>query len=652
MTFHDPYGSPKPVVPHRESTPSVGPGGGDSTPASVSSPQMSSAGLSAVFSWPPAFSAASASNGNGEQSAVDGETEQDSSDEEPRRTRSQASQKGKQPRGTRSRASQKGKGKAGDDGGGEKKELLRVALPGDPERIQVRRLSYQRLRAPRARVLLDQARLYEFDDNAQPQEFVCNFRGFEHSERNYINGLLEKQGKGKPLLLDERARGDRDDNPSLFRVFTRTEFAAVSLARKQELLRGHCVVITGVYPDDPPPAFNKELLAGFRNPSDLCKIHDFGLEQSRQATNKKTPSQPEEVLTVVRVDSDTQAPMLPGWNAFATHERAQRYVYGTPGTELKRIPTEDVRWVNITTPGALARQHVGTMATAFNALHGRKVFFMIVPPTGHDYKAQMSSRLGRSNWDSQPTEVIVLGPNQVMYMPAGLIHFVYSLEYCLSYGFHGHTGCQISLSVWTIFHNTLASSVTTNADHTTARFLLLRVFRFMAEEIMAGNSGALHVPCITSPAGLHELMSILSFVAIYSALDSSRYGPHQTTPPMESAEAYSELLHVQSIAAQLRDHIAEHYTLKLITGEHHDFHTVAQDAVVTMAGALITYRHAVTNDNPAFTPAAFKDAIYWAVNRYPCEETLHRLEDRLDNGDEFLCFLPWEDDAPPLYARA
>jgi hypothetical protein len=47
----------------------------------------------------------------------------------------------------------------------------------------------------------------------------------------------------------------------------------VSLARKQELLRGHCVVITGVYPDDPPPAFNKELLAGFRNPSDLCKIH-------------------------------------------------------------------------------------------------------------------------------------------------------------------------------------------------------------------------------------------------------------------------------------------------------------------------------------------------------------------------------------------
>jgi hypothetical protein len=146
------------------------------------------------------------------------------------------------------------------------------------------------------------------------------------------------------------------------------------------------------------------------------------------------------------------------------------------------------------------------MATAFNALHGRKVFFMIVPPTGHDYKAQMSSRLGRSNWDSQPTEVIVLGPNQVMYvmlpvspfalsharryMPAGLIHFVYSLEYCLSYGFHGHTGCQISLSVWTIFHNTLASSVTTNADHTTARFLLLRVFRFMAEEIMAGESSA------------------------------------------------------------------------------------------------------------------------------------------------------------------
>jgi hypothetical protein len=74
----------------------------------------------------------------------------------------------------------------------------------------------------------------------------------------------------------------------------------------------------------------------------------------------------------------------------------------------------------------------------------------------------------------------------------------------------------------------------------------------------------------------------------------------------------------------------------------------SQDPVVTMAGALITYRHAVTNDNPAFTPAAFKDAIYWAVNRYPCEETLHRLEDRLDNGDEFLCFLPWEDDAPPF----
>jgi hypothetical protein len=68
----------------------------------------------------------------------------------------------------------------------------------------------------------------------------------------------------------------------------------------------------------------------------------------------------------------------------------------------------------------------------------------------------------------------------------------------------------------------MTDSVTTNADHQTARSLLVRILIFQARHLIAGNS-ALHVPDLRKREQVFDLVNLMSFTVLFPALCSSSY---------------------------------------------------------------------------------------------------------------------------------
>lgn len=173
----------------------------------------------------------------------------------------------------------------------------------------------------------------------------------------------------------------------------------------------------------------------------------------------------------------------------------------------------DLRWVIFANAGASTHQHVDTAGTVFTCVTGTKIFAIAVRRNdlkSKDYRGRFDTRQAFTDWEGSKSntevfrwEFFILRPGQVLYvifsfycvifsflasyMRPTTIHYVISVDDCIAEGLHEHTMASIGASIHATLHNVVADDATTNADHSTARWLFLRIFHYAVDRICAGT---------------------------------------------------------------------------------------------------------------------------------------------------------------------
>jgi hypothetical protein len=210
------------------------------------------------------------------------------------------------------------------------------------------------------------------------------------------------------------------------------------------------------------------------------------------------------------------------------------------------------------------------------------------------------------------------------------IHFVISLTDCIAVGHHGHCAAELSSGIHCTLHNIMTNGATTNADHATARHLLVRVFIFQCLRLLAKKPG-LHIPDLTVGEQLFDLMNLICFVILYPALAVASYVDidKDQRMPMDE-ERFAELLYAWILLGRLIRFFDMHPNSHDELGSfkqvvHVSFffllfffrcgrvsNSSPKIAATHMAAALVRYKedwHNQVKKEPNFTPAEFMDQL-------------------------------------------
>ncbi|KAK7061379.1 hypothetical protein R3P38DRAFT_2829174 [Favolaschia claudopus] len=485
-------------------------------------------------------------------------------------------------------------------------------------------------------------------------------------DRKMIESMIQSQGTGKPLFLEDSAR---DFNPrlqpsetqSVLYVCTEDEYEQLSPSVQYEIHRHRCVLMLDVRSKRPPPSFNRETLRQVRNPNALCPIQDMGLEGVTDSTSDclvagplsaLLPRKGRPVLNTVHLRlPHQQLPSPPGLSDFCSLAQTLTFLEGHE--HLPVIPSTwgDRRWGLCSTAFARMPTHQNIAATVMTVLTGAKMVAIGVPRRENfaatNYRADLGSRFSFMYWedvqdDAQTHlyrwEMFILEPNMAFYMRAGTPHFVISLEDTIAHGLHSINAPQIQPAVFSVLHNFVMEGFHTHVEHRAIQWWLVRMFIFWADIIQEKISDAnIHYPNVATLQGFLDVLTLQSYVVLYPAL---RLDPYESMPATAgtfgtashmTAERYQEYDFAVYSAVSLQRWIDSRvYVLDKNKGQepNHDqrisFDTLLMQCIVNMACCLVRYRAAWIDKirdtggsiTTGFTVTAFTQQLRRAMSAY------------------------------------
>ncbi|KAJ6603067.1 hypothetical protein B0H10DRAFT_1957905 [Mycena sp. CBHHK59/15] len=489
----------------------------------------------------------------------------------------------------------------------------------------------------------------------------------------------EKIIDGRPLHCLPSARNlDPDIQPSetqsAVAVTTKAEFEQLDASVRHSIFRRRSVLVLDIGAE-PAPKFNRETMERYRNVDEECEIQDCGLrtESSEEVIrvgtlndllNKQVRPGGAILNALQNTQESTQIPLPPGWYEYATHERAVKHTESikekidVPGransipVPAPAMPWSDLRWVIIALQWARSGIHQDVLNTVIQMLTGWKLWAIGVK-TGANDAGNFSSRHGFSMYDPQGPntdwlrwEFLLIGPNMCLFMGSAKMHFVISLTDCIGMGHHGHCAAEISPAVHCTLHNVLTNGSTTNADHDTARHLLVRIGIFQSLRLL-GRSPGVHVPDLTIGEQVFDLVNLLSFVPQYLGWEVA-YARRTLRGAALLMAGYwaSDPIHRREDACS-------------ITGNYSSFAEIIQVGVAHMAASLVRYRQDwKLGSAEGFTVLAFetqlgralaafesfektKDPTAFSIGPHVRSELRKRFRDNVKSADGFDFFLPW-----------
>lgn len=218
------------------------------------------------------------------------------------------------------------------------------------------------------------------------------------------------------------------------------------------------------------------------------------------------------------------------------------------------MPWHELRFALIANAGALTQTHLDAFATSMTVITGEKFIAIGYARPSREEDTEYRSQgmgdfytrdafegyaRGKSNDSYLNFEFLVLRPNATLQvshflhslllmcassiMPPTTFHWVLSTKPTIADSLHFIPGASMDKAVEVTLHNIVMNYLSTNVDHTTARRLLTHIYIYQAEYIMAGNVEAGHVPDLTTPAGIVDLLYLQSFVVLSPAFDTPSY---------------------------------------------------------------------------------------------------------------------------------
>ncbi|KAJ6449492.1 hypothetical protein C8R47DRAFT_1230612, partial [Mycena vitilis] len=403
-------------------------------------------------------------------------------------------------------------------------------------------------------------------------------------------------------------------------VATRAEFEALSPDAQQELHRFRSVLILDSADSLMEPEFNREFLEMYRDIDQDCEIQDPGLRtlQSEDIVRigplssllDHTAREGTVILNALQNPLPyANIDLPPGWANHATHERAANHTPAQAKLPPPLMPWEDLRWIIFAMRYAKSAAHQDVLSTVLKMLCGWKLWAIALRADGApDSEGDFSSRFAFRGWNPKLSNC--------GYLRAGTIHFVVSITDCAAAGLHSHCASSLSSGIWCSLHNVITDSATTNADHATARSLLVRIFIYQARQIVA-RKPQIHVPDITKNEQLFDLVNLICFVILFPALSTSSYAYMQHGMLLMQEDRHLELMYAWKLLTQLITFVDEHASFT--SAEFDTFDSLVDTAVVHTASCLDRYMKDWQLDverSQGFTHSAFRKQLGRSLAAY------------------------------------
>ncbi|KAK7017848.1 hypothetical protein R3P38DRAFT_3201506 [Favolaschia claudopus] len=515
-----------------------------------------------------------------------------------------------------------------------------------------------------------------FSDLRNPHHY--EWRPFEASKEEaiQIRRLVESQpmceidGVSVPLYFapnSRRLNPDPEQPRSSVLLLTKAQWCSLRAAEHQRILRTRCVLIVDTVPNaDSSGAeirFDLDGLTRFTNPNRFAYIQDLGNRTKYRETLLHI-GEPSDLLEVARRSdrpnadtiqrlnllsntlSSTTTQVPAGWDSVATHEFSSRWLSTLKKARGMEVPLGRSHLGHICHQRSLHLESRGCAPHRSAPACGAKLWFIAkrkssLPPT--DMRGLMRSRHAFDGFDG--------------YMPATFIHSVLTTEHSIANGRHGIAASNLSNCVLVTLHNVLLSAVTTNADHEPARRFLIRIFIFIAFNLLdplntqadplraaptnanlrppaRAESLLAHLPDITTVDGLLDLLALQSFVVLYMALSSVYPGPSGRMPV--DAECLGGRCY--GVVERIDLTRAIDHCMDVVPGDPDSTEAplsygAALDLyVVNMAASMLTY-HAETEDNfeelgrsRDFKNDAFAKQLRHMLAHYDLQPQIHKDE--------------------------
>lgn len=131
-------------------------------------------------------------------------------------------------------------------------------------------------------------------------------------------------------------------------------------------------------------------------------------------------------------------------------------------------------------------------------------------------------------------------------------------------------------------HNVIANYASTNVDHKVPRWLLVRIFIYQAQTIIAGHATEGHVPDITTVPGIIDLLYLQSFAVLAAAFDTPSYEAIRNNRLPIQLERFEELRVGWKVAESLLKFIQNQFTFTVLPEfeAHDDDSTDDEDLII------------------------------------------------------------------------
>ncbi|KAJ7026465.1 hypothetical protein C8F04DRAFT_1268106 [Mycena alexandri] len=431
-------------------------------------------------------------------------------------------------------------------------------------------------------------------------------------------------------------------NISVIFVAAEENWRKLSGRQMQELLRNRCALIISKTPynhDGQEFTFNEESFARFTNVERLAFVQDLGArspthdlklvagrpsdllycsEQRRHREGLTPPGKiaaENQVLNLLsnRLPSRSM-PAPSGWTRLASHEFATSWLQDLATIPEFSFPHDEVKWGVFATEGAMTWIRGDVLFTGIMLASGEKLLWIGRRREGvKSHRGNIRSRNafdGFDGWTSMTDiyefEMVHLDRYTTLYIPATTMYCVLSITDCIATGVHGIPIGNALLCVLMMLHNSIVSSITTNADHEPARRFLLRIFIYISRAFTDAAKAKKavptemrqHLPDLGTADGILDVLALRSFVILFMALTSSAYphqspaqcGPHARALPFNT-NLWKEIMCSWTLALELDMHILEAFEFEQSAGSGPgNFEEAGNIVLLEMAASMVKYR--------------------------------------------------------------
>ncbi|KAL0058716.1 hypothetical protein AAF712_014599 [Marasmius tenuissimus] len=354
---------------------------------------------------------------------------------------------------------------------------------------------------------------------------------------------------------------------------TFSKFQETSAPELQNIFRATPIVISGVPKMMIDSKWDRPTVSQLGCLNTWRQVHDKSIDVEDDADDETIKTSLAVVLKVA--ENVNQCKLLnvmdvPGYGDFFNPTRLTTDVFASKHTRflplINDTSVSGFSWHLVSTKDVYSTFHMDAQGAAAMLMVevGAKLVFLLVP-TSRDISCMADIRYSRDvdlEVDGASTgpiglsigcevQGVLLTPGDVLLIPPGVFHFVYTLEPTICNGRHFFCSSTIRQTCWALYHTLVYGFAITNEDHSKSRAVLVRLVGYWCQQFKTcgfdpADEDIGHSPKWSTMAGALDFLTVSNVLELGPTLWREQYesGVHSNEDlrELEMAKEWSRTL--------------------------------------------------------------------------------------------------------------